>query len=258
MSATPFSGPRSTTTGRSALVTGATRGIGRGIATRLAQQGWALTISARHHDELVEVADLLRHAGAPQVNHLAVDLSEEDAAERLADAHERAFGAMHALVLNAGVGTVARAADFPARRLAKTIQVNLVSSMQLTQLSLPLLRAGAAADPTRGSNIIGLSSITGVHADAGYSVYGASKAALMRYLEAVDREESPEGVRATSIAPAYVDTDMTTWVSDQVTPDSMLTVDDIVEVVDMVLRLSRTAGVAPILVTRTGASPCHA
>ncbi|MFV0461521.1 MAG: SDR family NAD(P)-dependent oxidoreductase [Actinomycetales bacterium] len=239
---------------RTALVTGASRGIGLGIATRLAEQGWGLTITARDTGRLGEVAGILRAAGASQVITLAADLAEDEAAGHLVETHRQAYGAMNALVLNAGVGTVARAADFPARRVAKTLQVNLVSSIHLTGQALPLLRAGALADPDRGATIIGLSSITGVHADVGYSIYGASKAALLRYLEAVDQEESPGGVRATSIAPAYVATDMTAWVSDTVPADSMIAVQDVVEVVDMVLRLSRNAGVAPIVMTRSGTS----
>ncbi|MFJ9775039.1 SDR family NAD(P)-dependent oxidoreductase [Kitasatospora sp. NPDC101157] len=239
---------------RTALVTGASRGIGRGIATRLAQHGWGLTVTARNADHLTELAGELRAAGAPHVARLAVDLAAEDAADQLAELHQHAFGAMSALVLNAGVGTVARAADFPAHRMAKTLQVNLVTSMRLTQRALPLLREGAAADPRHGASIIGLSSITGVHADAGYAVYGASKAALLRYLEAVHQEESAAGVRATSIAPAYVATDMTSWIADRVPAASMIPVEDVVEVVDMVLRLSRNAGVAPIVMTRAGTS----
>lgn len=237
---------------RTALVTGASRGIGLGIATRLAEQGWGLTVTARDADQLAQFAETLRAAGAPQVAHRAVDLAAEGAADQLVEAHEQAFGPMSALVLNAGVGTVARAADFPANRMAKTLQVNLVSSMQLTQRALPLLRKGAEADPRHGASIVGLSSITGVYADAGYSIYGASKAALLRYLEAVNQEESGVGVRATSIAPAYVATDMTSWISDQVPTDSMISVEDVVEVVDMVLRLTRNASVGPIVMTRAG------
>jgi 3-oxoacyl-[acyl-carrier protein] reductase len=239
---------------RTALVTGASRGIGLGIAARLAQQGWGLTITARDANQLAQLAETLRAAGAPQVAHHAVDLSTDGGTDELVDTHEQAFGAMSALVLNAGVGTVARAADFPAHRLAKTLQVNLVSSMQLTQRALPLLRTGADADTNHGASIIGLSSITGLYADAGYSIYGASKAALLRYLEAVNQEESSAGIRATSIAPAYVATDMTSWISDQVSTESMIRVDDVVEVVDMVLRLSRNAGVGPIVITRSGTS----
>ncbi len=240
------------TSRRTALVTGASRGIGLGIATRLAQQGWGLTVTARDPGALAQLSETLRTAGAPHVAHRAADLSAEGAADELVDAHQQAFGAMSALVLNAGVGTVAHAADFPAHRLAKTLQVNLVSSMQLTQRALPLLRKGAEVDPARGASIIGLSSITGAYADAGYSVYGASKAALLRYLEAVNQEESAAGVRATSIAPAYVATDMTSWISDEVPTESMIRVDDVVEVVDMVLRLSCNAGVGPIVMTRSG------
>jgi 3-oxoacyl-[acyl-carrier protein] reductase len=237
---------------RTALVTGASRGIGLGVATRLARNGWGLSISARQPERLADVAQTLKQAGSPQVLHHAVDLADEDAPETLIQLHEDAFGAMNALILNAGVGTVGRAADFPKNRLTKTLQVNLMSSIQLTQQALPLLRKGAVADTHRGAYIVGLSSITGVYADTGYSIYGASKAALLRYLEAVNQEESGAGVRATSLAPAYVSTDMTAWIADTVPLEAMIPVEDVVEVVDMLLRLSRTAGIGPIVMTRSG------
>jgi 3-oxoacyl-[acyl-carrier protein] reductase len=80
--------------------------------------------------------------------------------------------------------------------------------MALVQQSLPLLREAANHDSRTGAKVIGLASITGVYVEAGLGIYGATKAALLSLIETVNLEESGNGVTATAIAPAYVDTDM--------------------------------------------------
>lgn len=237
---------------KTALVTGASRGIGLGIATRLAQQGYGLTISARDPATLEAVAADLRSAGATEVVTVAGDLADEASSARLVDAHTDRFGVMTALVLNAGVGTAGTIDDFPIRRFDKSIDVNLKAPFVLLQKSLPLLRGGAAADPARGAKVIALASITGVYAEAGLAVYGATKAALMSLADTLNVEESANGVTATALAPAYVDTDMAAWVHDTIPPESMIQVADIVELVDALLRLSSRALVPKIVVGRAG------
>jgi len=237
---------------RSALVTGASRGIGRGIAVHLAAQGFGLTVTARGGAELEELATELRTAGSPSVVHLAVDMADRDALPELVGLHGRTFGSMSALVLNAGVGTAGDVATTLLDRVDKTLSVNFLSPLVLIQQSLPLLHAGASQDPERGAKIVGLSSITGVYAEPGLAAYGASKAALMSLLDTVNAEESDRGVSATAIAPAFVATDMSAWTTDTVPADTMITVDDVVRVVDMVLGLSRNAVISRVVVGRAG------
>ncbi|GAA4478332.1 3-oxoacyl-[acyl-carrier-protein] reductase [Rhodococcus olei] len=238
--------------GRTALVTGASRGIGLGVANRLASQGYSLTISARDEQRLEEVAGSLRDAGAPRVLAVAGDMADPDAIERLVARHAEALGPMKALIVNAGVGTAGTVADFPMRRFDKTLDVNLRAPFLLLQQCLPLLRAGAAADPGRGAKVVALSSITGVYAESGLAVYGATKAALISLVATLNAEESGNGVSATAISPAYVDTDMSAWIRDRIPAEEMLEVDDIVELVDSLLRLSARAVVPNVVVTRGG------
>jgi len=121
------------------------------------------------------------------------------------------------------------------------------------QAALPLLRAAAAADPARGAKIVALSSITGVYAEAGLAAYGATKAALISLIETLDAEESGNGVSATAIAPGYVDTDMSGWIKDRIHAETMIPVDDIVEIVDTLLRLSSRTVLPKLVLTRAGA-----
>lgn len=237
---------------RTALVTGASRGIGRGIAASLARQGFGLTITSRTTSDLESLAEELRGAGAPQVVLQAADLADRDSLTALVALHETTYGAMSVLVVNAGMGSAGPVESFPLRRLDKTVEVNFTSAFVLIQAALPLLRAWADSDPDHGAKVIGLSSITGAYAEAEMSVYGASKAALLSLIEAVNLEESGNGLTATAIAPAYVETDMTTWVTDEVPAGTMIRVADVVRVVDMVIGLSRTASITRIVIGRSG------
>lgn len=238
--------------GKTALISGASRGIGLGIANRLARQGYALTISARDASRLEVVADELRTSGAPEVLPVAADMSDIDGIARVLGQHEERYGTLSALILNAGVGTAGALADSPMHRFDKTLAVNLRAPLQLIQSCLPMLRAGAKAAPERGAKVIALASITGVYAEAGLSVYGAAKAALISLIATLNAEESGNGVSATTIAPAYVDTDMSSWIHDRIPPGQMLSVTDVVEMVDALLRLSPRAVVPNIVMSRAG------
>ncbi|MHA4853773.1 SDR family NAD(P)-dependent oxidoreductase [Rhodococcus sp. MSC1_016] len=237
---------------RSALITGASRGIGRGIATRLAEAGYGLTLSARDAERLEVVAAELRAAGAKEVVVVAGDLADEASAGRVVTAHADTFGSLNALVLNAGVGTAGPIGEFPMRRFAKSVDVNLRAPFSLLQQALPMLRTAATENPAKGAKVIALASITGVYAEAGLAVYGATKAALMSLVETLNVEESGNGVSATALAPAFVDTDMSAWTHDKIPPESMIEVNDIVELVDALLRLSSRAVVPKIVVGRAG------
>ncbi|WP_405151677.1 SDR family oxidoreductase [Nocardia salmonicida] len=237
---------------KTALISGASRGIGLGIAHRLAQQGYALTVTARDAERLDVVAAELRADGAAEVAAAPVDMADEDGVTRLLALHAQRYGTMSALILNAGTGTAGTLAESSMRRFDKTIAVNLRAPLQLIQGALPMLRAGAVSHPDHGAKVVALSSITGVYAEAGLAVYGAAKAALISLLATLNTEESGNGVTATAIAPGYVDTDMSAWIHDRIPPEQMLAVNDIVEMVDSLLRLSARAVVPTIVMSRAG------
>ncbi|SNS56748.1 SDR family NAD(P)-dependent oxidoreductase [Rhodococcoides kyotonense] len=238
---------------KSALVTGGSRGIGLGIATRLAELGYGLTVTARDATTLESVAAGLSAAGAPEVITVAVDLADRDAADRIVDAHASRFESMNALILNAGVGTAGSIAEYPMRRFDKTLDVNFRAPFQILQNSIPLLRRVAEADTEHGAKVVALASLAGVYSEAGLAVYGATKAAMLSLVETLNAEESGNGITGTAIAPGYVDTDMSDWTKDKIPAESMIRVGDIVELATSVLNLSSRAVVPRIVVTRAGA-----
>ncbi|OQS15359.1 short-chain dehydrogenase [Nocardia donostiensis] len=232
--------------------------MGLGVATRLAQQGFSLTITARDAARLDVVAAELRAAGATEVTPVVADMSDSSDIERLLEQHADRYGTLSTLILNAGVGTAGALADSSIRRFDKTLAVNLRAPMQLIQGALPMLHAAAAADRVRGARVIALASITGVYSEAGLAVYGAAKAALISLISTLNAEESGNGVTATAISPGYVDTEMSAWIHDRIPPEQMLTVNDVVEIIDTLLRLSSRAVVPNIVMTRAGTDGYHA
>ncbi|MGW3606339.1 SDR family NAD(P)-dependent oxidoreductase [Micromonospora sp. NPDC005161] len=236
-------------TRRRALVTGASRGIGFGIASYLAEQGFDLVISARPSDSLEAAAKSLRGLGA-EVTVAPADMGDRDEVLQLTETVQDQWSELDVLVLAAGVGTAHGIVDYPARRLDKQLNVNFGAPFLLLSHCLPLLREGARQNPTRGAKVIALSSIGGVYPEAGLSAYGASKAALSSLCQSVNLEEATHGVTATAIAPAYVDTEMSAWIRDTIPQDEMISVDDIVSIVGSLITLSRRAVVPQLVVHR--------
>ncbi|GAB92519.1 SDR family NAD(P)-dependent oxidoreductase [Gordonia rhizosphera] len=235
---------------RVALVTGASRGIGAAIASRLAADGWDLTISSRGQEALEQRADELRDVGAGRVEVIPADMTDADAVEGLAAAHAEAFGRCDALVINAGMGQKGAVADLPVRRFDRLYQVNVRAPYILLQSLIPTLRSTAQAHGS--SKVIAVASITGVYPEPELSAYGATKAALISLCETFNLEESLNGLSATTIAPGYVDTDMSGWLKDQIPADEMITVGDVATMAHAVTQLSRFAVLPNVILTRPG------
>ena len=237
----------------SALVTGASRGIGRAIAAELAARGFGLTITSRSEGDLRALRPALLDAGAPQVELVAADLANRDAVEATAKAHGAAFGSMDALILNAGTGKAAPIDGYPHHRAKQTFEVNFFAALSLLQASLPLLRLAARRDKQSAARVIALSSITGAHAERDLAVYGASKAALLSLMETLTLEEAANGVLGTAVAPGYVRTDMSAWVTDTVPADTMIPPEDVARVVGTILGLGPQTVVTRIVMSRAAA-----
>ncbi|ANY24382.1 SDR family NAD(P)-dependent oxidoreductase [Gordonia terrae] len=235
---------------RTALVTGASRGIGLEIARRFASAGWDLTVSARTESTLAEATDSLRAESASEVSAVVADMASEEDVSRLAAAHRDRFGRLDALVLNAGMGSIGPFDEFPVRRLDKLLTVNVRSAYLLIQQLLPLLRA--TAGDAGSSRVIAISSLTGTASEPLNSAYGASKAALTSLCETLNTEESLGGVSATALCPGYVATDMTAPLTGEVPADTMIDPVEIAELAVGLTRLGRSAVIPAIFISRPG------
>jgi 3-oxoacyl-[acyl-carrier protein] reductase len=241
----------------SALITGASRGIGHGITRHLAAQGWDLTITARSADQLAQVREELSGTGAT-IQPMPGDIADLATLDAVVSAHAAAFGSMNALVLAAGVGAAGPIDGYPLRLFDKQFAVNVRAPFGLVAQALPLLRAGAQANPERGGRVIAMTSLEGVHPEAGLSAYGASKAALISLITSINNEEGANGISASAISPGFVNTDMSAWVADSIPPATMITVADVVKTVELLLSVSPNAVLPHIVINRRGGGAYHA
>jgi len=168
---------------RTALITGASRGLGLALSRALAQRGWNLVLTARHADALEEVRlELSQHT---RVSALPGDVSSEAHAQALVHA-ARALGPLEALVNNAstlGLSPQPSLEHFPLETFEQVYRVNVFAPLRLIQLAAPLLGSSA--------RVLNLSSDAGVEGYAGWGGYGSSKAALEQ-LSKVLAVEKPE------------------------------------------------------------------
>lgn len=221
----------------SALVTGGSSGIGLAIARMLRGEGYGLTLAARTVERLESAAAELD--AAP----VALDVRDEDACAALVAAHLERHGGLDVLVNSAGVGIAGRIGDMSAKQFDLQQAVNLRGAFLVTREALPALREA------RGY-VVNLASIAGTIPTPGLASYGAAKAALIALTRSLDREEAANGVRATALCPAFVDTRMAEWTG--IPGDEMIQPEDCAELVRVLLRLSPYARVPVLVIERAG------
>ena len=186
------------TTYRSALVTGASSGIGREIARVLAERGAALTLVARRHDRLDELAAEL--GDRVDVTVLAADLGSDDGVA-VVERH-LAERPVELLVNNAGVGTGGLFHELPLGPELGEIRLNVLALVRLTHAVLPAMVAAGHG------GVINVSSIAGNQPLQGYATYGATKAFVTSFTESIAFEVRRSGVHVTVVKPGYTDTEM--------------------------------------------------
>ena len=189
--------------GRTALITGASRGIGRATAEALAAEGCNVVLSSRKQDALEEVAKHIR-AAHPGVGVLpkAAHVGDEDAARACVEAAVAEFGSVDVLVNNAGTSPhFGPMVDLDAARAAKTVQVNQFAVVLWTQLAWKL------SMESRGGAIVNIASVGGMVTEYGIGYYNATKAAVIHLTKQFAVELAPS-VRVNAIAPGLVKTQL--------------------------------------------------
>jgi short-subunit dehydrogenase len=234
---------------RAALVTGASRGIGLALAEALGEAGYGLTITARKPERLEETARTLRDRGY-EVEFLAANMADEEAIRDVVRLHREHFGRLDVLVNNAGVGIGSSAGEHQTKFVDLQLGVNLRSIILFYRECLDMLRAAGAEH--RNALVVNLASIAGKSPQPWLSVYSATKAAVLAYTQAMNKELNGDGIKSTAFAPGFVDTDMTDFVKQNVPAEAMLRTTDIAEALRFVLRLSPAAVVPEVIFQRPG------
>ena len=184
--------------GRTALVTGASSGIGRAFAELLAEKGYALVLTARRGDRLDELGAALRQRHGVETHTIVADLSEADAPGRIAAELQRRQLRIDVLVNNAGYGVPGSYVNVMWPDHSRFMQVMVTAVLDLTYRLLPSMIE-------RGwGRVINIASVAGmVPSPAGHTLYGASKAFLIRFSEALASENMARGVNVTAVCPGF-------------------------------------------------------
>jgi 3-oxoacyl-[acyl-carrier protein] reductase len=192
----------------SALVTGASRGIGASIAKQLAREGWPVGVNYRADSEGAEaVVKEIADAGG-RAKALQGDVADPETADKLFEALEEEFGPVLVLVNNAGVRADGLSPQIDDDDWDKVIDTNLSAAFRLTRRALrPMLRA-------RFGRVVNIASIVGQRANPGQANYAASKAGLVAMTKTVAAEVARRGVTVNAVAPGLIETDMTEGIGD--------------------------------------------
>ena len=193
--------------GKVALITGASKGIGKAIALKFAQEGAdiAFTDIAVNEDTVYELESFGHRVKAYVSNAADYEQTHKVVEQIAAD-----FGSVDILVNNAGITRDGLLLRMEEEQWDAVLTVNLKSAFNFTHAVLPYM------SKQRSGSIINMSSVVGMHGNAGQANYSASKAGLIALAQTTAKEMGPRGIRANCIAPGFIISDMTASMSDEV------------------------------------------
>nr|MBI2903747.1 3-oxoacyl-[acyl-carrier-protein] reductase [Chloroflexota bacterium] len=189
--------------GKAALVTGASRGIGKAIALELAKRGAKVAVNyAKNADAAHEVVAAIKASGGEAVA-LQADVADTRAAAALVKSAHEAFGRLDILVNNAGTTRDMVIMMMPEEDWDTVMNTNLKSAFNCSKAAVKIMMR------RRGGRIINISSVSGVMGNAGQTNYSASKAGLIGFTKALAREVAPRNITVNAIAPGFIPTELT-------------------------------------------------
>jgi 3-oxoacyl-[acyl-carrier protein] reductase len=187
--------------GKVTLITGASRGIGRAVALRLAREGSDVALVARDEAKLQEVAGAAREHGV-RACVLTADLANGEAIEGCVAAAQKELGVIHHVVANAGITADQLTMRLKPEDWDRVLQVNLTGAFRLSRAALAGMVRG------RYGRIVLMSSVAGLTGNPGQAAYAASKAGLIGFAKSVAKELGSRNVTVNVVAPGLIDTDM--------------------------------------------------
>lgn len=199
--------------GKTALITGASRGIGKAIALCFASEGCHIAFTYMSREDLAQetYSELLTYG--VQVRAYQSDAADFEAAHLLVETVLKDFGRIDILVNNAGITRDTLMLRMRESQWDEVIQTNLKSAFNYIHAVSPVMLK------QRAGSIVSMSSIVGINGNAGQANYAASKAGIIALTRSTAKELGSKGIRANTIAPGFIETDMTTAIPDAVRQD---------------------------------------
>jgi short-subunit dehydrogenase len=234
---------------RAAIVTGASRGIGRALAEALGEEGYGLTITARRPETIEQAAQELRGRGF-EVESMAANMADEEAIRAVVARHRERFGRLDVLVNNAGVGIGAAATEHKTKHVDLQFDVNVRAMIVFYRECGEMLKA--AGSEHRNALVVNMASLAGKSPQPWLSVYAATKAAVVAYTRAMNKELAGDGIKSVAFCPGFVDTDMSEFMKASIPAEEMLRTSDIAEALRFMLRVSPACVVPEIIFQRPG------
>ena len=193
--------------GTTALVTGASSGIGAATALALAEQGAAVAVVARRKDRLDALAVRIREAGGTALV-LEADVTDQAQAAGAVEQTVRELGRLDTLVNNAGVMLLGPAETAPVQEWQRMVELNVLGLLYCAHAALPHLLRAAEDSPRRVADLVNVSSVAGRHARAGSGVYNATKFGVGAFSESLRQEVTQRHVRVSLVEPGAVETEL--------------------------------------------------
>jgi NAD(P)-dependent dehydrogenase (short-subunit alcohol dehydrogenase family) len=216
--------------GKTALITGASAGIGWASALALAGEGANLVITARRQERLAELKAAIQKEGGQAISLMA-DAKEEETARQTVDLAIQTFGSLDILINNVGIGNYKNLIDTSAEEYDEMMDSNMRSTFLFTRHAVPvMIKQGSGT-------ILVISSMAGVYGFGGEAVYCATKFAQVGFAQALDKELRPHGIKVGAICPGGVKTEFALGkgrTEESVAASGMLDPEDVAGVVLMV------------------------
>ena len=192
------------------LITGGTRGIGKSVAERFAKEGYNLVLNyVSENTDIESIKNNFKEYGN-EVLILKADVSKFDECENLVKETISKFGKIDVLVNNAGITKDGLIAMMKEEAFDRVIDINLKGTFNMTRNVVPYMMK------KRCGNIVNISSVVGVIGNVGQSNYAASKAGIIGFTKSLAKELSARNIRVNAVAPGFIDTDMTSVLTDKV------------------------------------------
>src|SRR4051794_16016943 len=242
--------------GTVALVTGASSGIGRATAARLAAQGASVALVARRADRLADLASELSD-GPGTALPIEADVTQRDLAEAAVQRVIEQFHRLDIVINNAGVMLLGPILDAPVEEWDRMVTLNVLGLMYVAHAALPHLIRAAERDPRRVADLVNVSSVAGRRNGAGGGVYQATKHAVGAFSEALRQEITARHVRSSLIEPGATESELVTHVREEVRStlppgvEQILRAEDIADAILYIVTRPRHMAINEVLVRPT-------